>query len=254
MESHQSRIDSSQVKIALIGYGKMGKIIEQMALKNGDAIVARISSQNRDWSPSEIQEADVCIDFSHPQCVLQNIHKAIESGKNLVIGTTGWDDHLSQIKTLVNNSFVGALYLPNFSIGAAIFLKIVSEAASLFNSFQDYDVGCTECHHSQKVDSPSGTAKAMAKVLLEKIERKKRIIHQPEEHVDDAIHISSLRCGSMTGTHSVIFDSSFDSITLTHSSKNREGFAKGALLAAHWLQGKKGFFTFENLIDLASHA
>lgn len=248
MESHQSRVDSRQIKIALIGYGKMGKIIEQMALKNGDAIVARISSQNSDWSPSEIQEADVCIDFSHPQCVIQNIHKAVECGKNLVIGTTGWDDHLSQIITLVNNSSIGALYSPNFSIGAAIFLKTLSEAASLFNSFQDYDVGGTECHHNKKIDSPSGTAKAMANVLLEKLERKKRIIYQPEEHVNDAIHISSLRCGSMTGTHSVIFDSSFDSITLTHSSKNREGFANGALHAAHWLKGRKGFFTFENLL------
>jgi 4-hydroxy-tetrahydrodipicolinate reductase len=225
-------------KIALIGYGKMGRMVEDVAIQKGHTI----------FSKQDIHLADVCIDFSHPSVVLENIQMVAKAGKNLVVGTTGWYDHINQVQTLVEKTKIGFLYAPNFSIGVHLFLKMVSYAASLINQFDEYDVGVIESHHNKKADSPSGTANAICNVLLQNIDRKKTIVSDGEQISPSTLQVSSLRCGSIPGTHSVLFDSQADTITLTHQARNREGFARGAVSAAEWLQGKKGFFTLEEMI------
>ncbi len=219
------------MKIVLIGYGKMGKMIEQVSLQKGHSIVGRICS-NDEISRNTIGDADVCIDFTHPSCVMDNIKKTTELRKNLVVGTTGWYDNLEQARKVVEASGIGFLYAPNFSVGVHLFMKIVSEAACLVND--NYDVAGLEAHHREKVDQPSGTAKALAAILKDKIR--------------EDIPFTSLRCGSIPGTHSIIFDSPVDSITLTHQARNREGFAQGAVAAAEWLIEKKGFYTLEDML------
>lgn len=240
------------MKIALIGYGKMGMMVEQAALSKGHAVVARIGSEQKDldYIDASISNADACIDFSHPSCAIENIKRNVRLEKNMIMGTTGWYEHIDQVKRLTEQSNIGFLYSPNFSLGVALFLEIVSQAAALFSPYEMYDVGGSETHHNQKADSPSGTAKEIAKRLLANVPRKKGVLYDlcnakisPEQ-----IHFPSLRLGSFPGTHSVTFDSPVDSITLTHSARNREGFAMGAVEAAEWLHGKKGFFTLNDMI------
>lgn len=211
------------MKLALLGRGKMGTMVEKAAAVRNHEIVG-------------IQSADVCIDFSHPDVVLANIKMAAELKKNIVVGTTGWYEHLPDIKTLIEVKGTGFLYSPNFSIGIHLFMKIVSRAAELLNSHQEYDVGGCESHHNQKADAPSGTAKALTEIL--------------KNYYDKAqnLQFSSIRCGHIPGTHTVLFDSPADSITLTHTARNREGFAQGAVCAAEWLHGKKGFYTLDDML------
>jgi 4-hydroxy-tetrahydrodipicolinate reductase len=227
------------LKIAIIGYGKMGKLVEEAALQKGHSIICRIDSKSNftEIHKNAISHADVCIDFSKPACVLQNIYQVARSGKNLIMGTTGWYDDLDKVKTIISETKIGFLYSPNFSLGINLFLKIVGEAAKLMHPHMNYDVGGLECHHKHKLDSPSGTAKAIASTLVDNLNR-------PDVK---EVNFSSIRCGSIPGTHSVIFDSLNDSITLTHEARNRKSFAEGALVAAEWLQGKQGFYTIDDL-------
>lgn len=233
------------MKIALIGYGKMGKIVETVALEKGHEIVFKGKELD-----SAIDQADVCIDFSHPSCVMEHIKMVSKAKKNLIVGTTGWYDQMEYVKSIVKESQIGFLYAPNFSIGVFLFLKIVEEAATLFHPFDEYDVGAVELHHSKKADSPSGTAKLLVNALLEKMERKQNVeINAVQGQIDPhTLHVASLRCGSIPGTHTVLFDSPADTITLTHQARNREGFARGALFAAEWLEGKKGFYSIDDLL------
>lgn len=225
------------MKIALIGYGKMGRLIEKLAIDQGDTISVKINTPH--WSCQELEDADICIDFSHPDSVIKHVKQAAAMRKNIVVGTTGWTKHLDEVKSIVNISGIGLLYSPNFSIGVALFLKLIEDAAQLFDTFEEYDIGGWECHHAEKIDSPSGTAQAMLESLQKKLLQRKKI---PQ--------ISSLRCGNFPGTHSLIFDSPVDTITVTHQARSREGFARGALSAADWLIGKSGFFTLEDLIKV----
>jgi 4-hydroxy-tetrahydrodipicolinate reductase len=237
--------------IALIGYGKMGQMIEKAALARKHSISAKLDSQKK-ISKDILNGSDICIDFSHPSCAVENIKKMAELGKNIVVGTTGWYDQIKEIKEIVEANQVGLIYSPNFSIGVNLFFEIVSAAAKLIDSFSEYDVGMIEAHHSQKVDSPSGTALLIAEQLINNIKRKKRVIEDLDGKAvpADSIHLSCLRCGSIPGTHSVVFDSAADSITLTHQARSREGFALGAVVAAEWLKGRKGVFTMNDLLDL----
>lgn len=232
----------------------MGKMIEKSALARNHSIAAKFSSQNL-ISINTVKESDVCIDFSHPDAILNNIHTLAKAGKNIVVGTTGWYDKLDEVKQIVKKNRIGLLYSPNFSIGVNLFLEIVSAAAKLLDLFPDYDVGMIEAHHNQKVDSPSGTALAISQELLKQIKRKKRIVEelQGKPIPSDAIHLSTLRCGAIPGTHSVIFDSPADTITLTHQARSREGFALGAVVAAEWLVGKQGLFTLNDLLKEKNH-
>lgn len=223
------------MKIALIGYGKMGQMIEKSALSRGHTIIAKISSS--EWDLKKIQEADICIEFTKPESALNNIRRIAELKKDLIIGTTGWYNELAEVQTLVNENQIGALYSPNFSIGINLLLDILKYASKLIHHFPDYDVAEIESHHHQKKDSPSGTAIAIAKAI------------QKEMPLVDTVPISSVRCGSIPGTHTVLFDSPCDTITITHAARNREGFAQGAIQAAEWLKGKKGLYTFEDCMQ-----
>lgn len=239
------------MKIALIGYGKMGKLIEEIALQNEHKIVARINS-NSPITKENLNNADVCIDFSAPKNFIENIKKLASLGQTVVVGTTGWYDQIDLVKDLVERYKIGFLYAPNFSIGVNIFLKIVKEASLLINQFDEYDVGGFEIHHNQKKDSPSGTAKSIAGLLVDHLDKKKTIVYDrvDREIQEDELAFASIRSGCNPGEHSVIFDSNADTISLTHRARNREGFAKGAIVAAEWLQNKKGFYTINDLLKV----
>lgn len=224
------------MKIALLGNGKMGQMVEAAAKQRGHAIVATITRGK--ITPNLLKDAQVCIDFSHPECVLDHIQAIAMCNKPLIMGTTGWTDYLDEAKRIVLKSNIGFLYSPNFSIGVALFFRLVQSAAQLIDPFANYDVGLFEAHHNQKADAPSGTAKALKQIINQAM--KTRSSNLPE--------ISSIRCGSIPGTHSVIFDSPADTITLTHEARNREGFANGAITAAEWIQNRKGFFTLEDML------
>lgn len=214
------------MKIALIGYGKMGKLVHKVAEEKGHSIVAVIDSK----TSGSIAEADVCIDFSVPNAVVKNVELAASLGKNIVVGTTGWHEEMEAIRNIVNRSSIGLLHAPNFSLGIALFLKMIEQTAGLMAPFNQYGVAGIEMHHETKLDAPSGTAKAIASRLKQPVE------------------FSSVRVGHIPGTHSVIYDCPVDTITLTHTARNREGFAEGAITAAEWLEGKKGIFTLDDLI------
>ncbi|MCH9613556.1 MAG: 4-hydroxy-tetrahydrodipicolinate reductase [Chlamydiia bacterium] len=195
------------MKVGLIGYGKMGRLVEALAS-----------------SVAEPHEADILIDFSHPDAVIKHLEMAIELKKNLVIGTTGWYDQLDQVQTMVEKAGIGVVYGPNFSIGVYLMGELVKRAHELMEKFPEYDIAGVEYHHKHKVDSPSGTALSLG------------------------VPFSSVRVGSLFGTHTVLFDSPEDTLEVTHRAKGREGFAKGALKAAEWILGKKGFYHFDHYL------
>lgn len=223
------------MKIALIGYGKMGQMVEKAALSRGHSIVARMNSDQ--WDLDALQQADLCMEFTHPESVLNNIRRVAELKKELIIGTTGWHDKIEQVQSIVRENQMGALYSPNFSIGVNLLLEILTHASKIMNGFEEYDVAGIECHHNKKKDSPSGTALEIARTIEEQIER------------IDQVPFSALRCGSIPGTHTVLFDSPYDTISITHEARSREGFARGAVQAAEWLRGKKGLYTFADCMQ-----
>ncbi len=240
------------MKIALIGYGKMGQLIEEIACGLNHEIVAKIDPhlELKEITEKTLNQADVCIDFSKPACFIENLKKLALLKKQVVAGTTGWYDQMDLVKTLVNDSGIGFIYASNFSIGVNIFLKIVEDATKTFNQFLSYDASGFEIHHKNKKDSPSGTAKSVASVILDKLDRKNNIVYDIVDRKikDDELHYASIRAGANPGQHSVIFDSEEDTITLVHQARNRTGFAKGALIAAEFLQHKKGFYTINDLM------
>ena len=210
------------MKIALIGYGKMGKEIEYQAIKRGDEIVAYFDAQSSSFA--QVEQVDVCIDFTQSSAVLKTLQKLAPFKKPLVIGTTGWDISLSKCfaKTM------GILYAPNFSLGVALFERLLKQAHQLLSSH--YTLSGVEIHHKHKKDIPSGTALHLSRSIPD-------------------LNFQSVRIGSEIGSHHVIFDSHEEVIELTHRAKNRAGFAKGALDAAAWLIGKVGFYTFDDVIE-----
>jgi len=236
------------MKIALIGYGKMGKEIESAAIAAGDTIVQKFDI-DRPASVASLADADVCIEFSTPDTVVGNIQLALKAQKDIVVGTTGWYGRLPELKKLVVQS--GLLYSANFSVGVNMYFRIVAAAAELMRNAPDYDPYVHELHHRQKADSPSGTALRLADILLKRVERKKTIAtHRMDGKIaPDALHVTSTRVGTFAGTHTVGFDSEADLIEITHTARSRKGFALGALRAAHWLHGRKGVYTMDD-VDL----
>lgn len=246
------------MKIALVGYGKMGKEVERVAKLRGHAVCAIVdhaatgaTHKEIDASGSFLKEADVVIDFTVPTAVIETIRKVTAAKKNMVVGTTGWYDGMTEAKQLVGQAGTGFIYSSNFSIGVNAFSRIVEAAARLINKVPEYDVFGYELHHSQKLDSPSGTAKSIAEILLKNIGRKKQAQYDkldrkinPEE-----LHFASVRAGSIPGTHVVGFDSEADTIELKHTARSRAGFALGAVMAAEWLKGRKGFFTMNDFVS-----
>lgn len=224
------------MKIALIGYGKMGKAIDQIATNMDVTVVTRINRT----SEKSIDQADVCIDFSHPDAFFDHIKWLASKKKPIVVGTTGWYHHMDHIKSIVEKEQIGLIWAENFSLGMNLFLQIVDMASDLINHYPNYDAAISEIHHLQKADSPSGTAIALANVLS------KNIRHN--EISQENLHISSTRVGKVPGTHSVIFDSDYDTITLTHQARDRTMWAEGALHAAKWIKNKKGMYHITDML------
>lgn len=246
------------MNIALVGYGKMGRMIEAAAIARGHTITCRIDPNASQADAPGIEEAgagldkaDVVIEFSNPTVVLANIRALIARGKTVVVGTTGWHDHLGELAPLVEEAGIGFLWSSNFSLGVNLFYKIAQEAARLFDPHPEYDVGGWEAHHNRKADSPSGTAKTLVERVLASMTRKTTPVYEtltdrpPEAH---ELHFPSLRLGSVPGTHSIFFDAGADTIELTHTARSREGFASGAVLAAEWLSTKRGVFTMDDVL------
>lgn len=225
------------MKLTLIGYGKMGRMVEAAASSRGHTISSIIDPKGpyRKISKESIDCADVCIEFTNPHNAVDNIRSCALLGKSLVVGTTGWYDQLAEVQEMVEKMGIGLLYAPNFSTGVHLFMRLVRAAARLIEPFSEYDVALWEEHSKNKRDKPSGTALKLADILMQEIKRR------PE--------ICSLRCGSIPGTHSIQFDSPVDTITLRHTARSREGFAAGAVAAAEWLKDKKGLFTLDDLME-----
>lgn len=239
------------MNIALIGYGKMGKEIERLALERGVLMLARIDSKSPPLSKDIAQQTDVAIHFAAPSSVIGDVEQWAGFGKNMVVGTTGWQNDLSKVHSIVSARNTGLVYASNFSLGVNILFSLAKQAGVLFNNFAEYDVFLHEIHHKDKSDSPSGTALSLAEILLKTVKRKKEILSDPAKGKirPEQLHVTSTRAGAVIGTHRVTFDSIADSIELTHTAKNRTGFALGALLAAEWIQGKKGVFTMEDVLS-----
>ncbi|MDI6765946.1 MAG: 4-hydroxy-tetrahydrodipicolinate reductase [Bacteroidota bacterium] len=242
------------MNIALVGYGKMGKEVERVAPEKNIKIKQIFTLENNlramGITKQSLKDVDVCIDFSTPTAVIENIKVVADCGKNIVVGTTGWYDKLKEIEKIVKDANIGLLYSPNFSLGMNIFFQMISSTANVFNRFDCYDISIHETHHKGKVDSPSGTALTMGQIILKHIRRKKEMLLETshKEIKPSQLHVTSTRVGNVIGVHRLLFDSEGDSIELVHSAKNRTSFAIGVLLAAEWLKGKKGIFTMKDVI------
>lgn len=243
------------LRICLIGYGKMGKLIHQLASEKDCEVVSIIDPSSDKYypriTPESLNQADIAIDFSHPLVVLDNLDQLIKLGQNSVIGTTGWHDHIPEITIRAREQDMGLLYGSNFSLGMNLFSRLVSSAVEIFDKFEDYDLLAWEKHHAQKADSPSGTAVELANLILQKSSRKDTVVWDRLDRKPQAneLHFASIRGGKIPGTHVLEFDSEMDSIELSHVVRNRATFAVGALLAAKWLHGKKGVYSFQDMLS-----
>jgi 4-hydroxy-tetrahydrodipicolinate reductase len=247
---------SDPIHAALIGFGKMGKAVSEYAPKF-DVVVSNIISSESNTNGDGIRKLqkehlDILIDFTSPDSVLSNIKAAANRGLSMVVGTTGWYDHLHEVEEIVRTSGIGLFYASNFSVGMHIIFRLVRQTVGILNNFPEYDIYIHELHHAQKADSPSGTAHTLGSIILETSDRKKKIRTGPVDDVIDptALHISSTRAGAIVGTHRIGFDSEVENIELIHTAKSRMGFAFGALRAARWMKGKKGLYTMEDLLQV----
>lgn len=237
------------MNIALLGFGKMGREIERLAVERGLHVIARKSRSVNE--AAEFHKADVLIDFSAADGVTDHIQLAIELQKPIVVGTTGWLTDEASIRRAVERGGIGVVYASNFSIGVQLFSRLVQTAGELFDRFDEYDAYLHEMHHRQKIDSPSGTAITLSEILLKALTRKKHALTQNADGriAHEALHVTSTRAGYIPGTHIVAFDSESDTIELKHTARNRSGFAAGALVAAHWIRDRKGFFSIHDMMN-----
>jgi 4-hydroxy-tetrahydrodipicolinate reductase len=238
------------MRIALIGYGKMGKEVERLAAERGWSIALRLTSKSSPPSEKDAAGTDVGIHFANPSSVLNSVATWTNFRNHLVIGTTGWMNGLGEVRQMVEKAGTGIIYGANFSPGVHIFARIVKQAAVLADRFPEYDVALHEIHHAQKADSPSGTALMLGNILLERIRRKSEILTgQPSGRIaPHQMQVTSQRLGSIVGTHTLVLDSLSDSLELTHTAKSRTGFALGALLAAEWIKTRTGFYSVEDMM------
>ena len=244
------------MKIALLGYGKMGQIIERFAIERGHEVVLKITKENAsDLTASNLRKADVAIDFSAPDAALDNIYSCFEANIPVVVGTTGWYGELQQVKNDCLSSNNTLLYGSNFSIGVNLFFHINEVMAQLMNNYPAYDVQVEEIHHTQKLDAPSGTAMTIAEGIIDQLDRKKEWLNQlsaeplADQLKDEQLLITSERVENVPGTHSVIYSSDVDDIELKHTAHSRAGFALGAVVAAEWLQHKQGFYNIADIFN-----
>ncbi len=227
------------MNIAIVGYGKMGRMIDRLATDRGIAVTTKLDEFNNanfeGINAANFANVDVAIDFSVPSTVVGNIERIAAYGVNLVVGTTGWQEHLPHVKSVVERHGIGLVWSPNYSVGVNAFFRIVNAAAKLLANEADYEAWAWEIHHSAKKDAPSGT-------LIKLVEEVRAAGY--ERPVD----VASSRAGAIPGTHEIGFDSAADTITLRHTARSREGFAMGAIKAAEWVVGKKGFYEFGDVL------
>jgi 4-hydroxy-tetrahydrodipicolinate reductase len=239
------------MKIALLGYGKMGQEIARLVNESDQHQITSISFKQGlgQIDTIGIQNSDVVIDFTSPEIILDNIKAVASLGKPLVIGTTGWYDRLAEVEKISTQNKIGLIYAQNFSVGANIFFQVVARAAKLMSKFGHYDAYGFEIHHTGKKDSPSGTALRIAQEILQNFPAKKELqVEKLNRAINpDELHFASIRGGRNPGFHQVVFDSPADAITLSHAAHNRQGFAEGAILAAEFILNKQGFFTFDEI-------
>lgn len=236
------------MKIALIGYGKMGKVIERIARERGHEIVSVIDVDNQeDFNSEAYKSADVAIEFTMPHVAVNNIRKSFEAGVPVVCGTTGWTDALPALKKEIDEKGYTLFWSSNYSVGVNIFMEINKRLARIMNAFPQYEVEMTEIHHTQKLDAPSGTAITLAEGIIENIERKDKWTEETALNANDLV-IKSLREGQVPGTHIIVYDSVVDKITIAHEAKSREGLALGAVVAAEFTAGKKGLLGMGDLM------
>lgn len=231
------------INLALLGFGKMGKTLAQLAPQRGFEVSLvmdiDVNDQSRGITREKFKGVDVCVDFTTPQAVVENVHRVAALGVNLVVGTTGWQKHQAEVRKVIEQAGVGMVYAANFSIGVNLFYKLARAAAEIFAPFPMYDPFLTEAHHKMKKDAPSGTAHEISRQI------------QPYL-VDRDIPVVSVRAGYFPGTHELGFDSEADTVILRHTARGRQGFAEGALYAARWVVGKKGFYSFSEVLELGA--
>ena len=232
------------MKIALLGYGKMGKVIERIALERGHEIVLKKDEFN---TYDGLSTADVAIDFSVPTAAVDNISNCFHANVPVVSGTTGWLEHFDKMVALCNEKQGGFISSSNFSLGVNIFFELNEYLAKIMSQFDSYKVSMEEIHHTQKLDAPSGTAISLAKGVIENSNYANWTL---EDAKQGEIHIEAKRIGDVPGTHTVTYDSIVDSIELKHTAHNREGFALGAVIAAEWLAGKTGIYSMKDVLNL----
>ncbi len=236
------------MKIALIGYGKMGHEIEKIALERGHEVVCTIDLHEAEkFDSPAFSSADVAIEFTSPGSALQNYRRAFAAGVPVVSGTTGWLDHLPEIREACEKEGKTFFYASNFSLGVNIFFALNNYLAKIMNHFPGYDVHMEETHHVHKLDAPSGTAITLAEGIMAQLDRKEKWVLDEAGSADE-LSIKAFREGEVPGNHSVIYESEADSIRITHDAKSRKGFALGAVLAAEFTKGKSGFLGMNDML------
>lgn len=238
------------MKIALIGYGKMGHMIEETALQRGHQMVLAINIDNTgDFTRDNLSKADVAIEFTGPDSAFENVKRCLEYGMPVVSGSTGWNAQIEEAKSYCNQQGGAFLHASNFSIGVNVFFQINKMLARLMASQPEYDVSLKEIHHTQKKDAPSGTAVTLAEQVLENIERKKSWVNKPAQNPSE-LSVISERTDPAPGTHYVKYTSEVDDIEIVHTAHSRKGFALGAVLAAEFIAGKTGVFSMDDVLHL----
>lgn len=240
------------MNIALIGYGKMGHMIEEIALQRGHQVVLKINIDNvQDFNQQNISKADVAIEFTGPDSAFENVTRCIEFGVPVVCGSTGWNDKIREAQRLCQQKNGSFLHASNFSVGVNIFFEVNKLLAKLMNSQAGYEVSMKEIHHTQKKDAPSGTAVTLAEQIIENITRKTSWVNEGNAS-GDQISITSERIDPAPGTHLVKYSSEIDDIEIIHTAHNRRGFAFGAVVAAEYIWNKKGIFSMKDVLNIAS--
>jgi len=235
------------MKFALLGYGRMGKAIEQIALKRGHEIVCKV---DKNIIEGKLQQADVAVNFSIPDAAVENITSALDQAVPVICGTTGWLDAFQQVTQTARENNTAFLYASNFSVGVNLFFKLNKVLAQMMQPHKEYKISMEETHHIHKLDAPSGTAISLAEGIIENSD----ISHwKLDEEAKDSLSIQSLREGEVPGIHSIKYKSPIDDITIEHKAHNRKGFALGAVIAAEWIVGKKGVFKMDDVLKLESN-
>jgi 4-hydroxy-tetrahydrodipicolinate reductase len=238
------------MKLALIGYGKMGKAIEEIALKRGHTIVITIDENNlQDFTAEKMTGVQAAIEFTSPHSAYNNIKRCLELGIPVVCGSTGWTDKLEEMKIFCEAKNGSFIYSSNFSVGVNLFFELNKRLAALMADHKEYEVILEETHHTQKKDAPSGTAITLAEQVLGKITRKKQWVNELSDNPED-LEIISQRIDPAPGTHSIKYSSAIDTIEIIHTAHNRTGFATGAVLAAEFLHNRKGFYSMKDVLGL----